>query len=217
MFRTKICGITTVEDALVCVEAGADAIGLNFYPKSKRYISPEQATAVADAVRGSLMVAGVFVNETVPRIEETASLLSLDVVQLHGDEPPSLVAQLSGRPILRARRLDEHGLPAVADDLAACRVAGRTPDALLLDSAAAGHYGGTGETLAWPALQGYQKLLGQTPLVLAGGLTADNVAQAIAVVGPAGVDVASGVEQRAGLKDAEKVRQFVAAAHAALG
>lgn len=234
MFSVKICGVTRVEDALAAVEAGADAIGLNFYEKSPRCITPEGAySIIRDAAGTKIHRVGVFVNVATDTIETLAASLGLSAVQLHGDESPDAVARLA-KPrgadpypathkhpyrwaVVRARRMDERGVAAIAADLQACRDAGWPPASVLVDAATPGRYGGTGETVSWVGLADHRRWLGETPLILAGGLTPDNVAEAIRIVRPAAVDVASGVEFLPGKKDPGKVRDFVANALGAFG
>ncbi|MEM6331606.1 MAG: phosphoribosylanthranilate isomerase [Planctomycetota bacterium] len=221
VFRTKICGVTRLGDARSAYAAGADAIGLNFFAGSKRCIDDATAGAIANDLRGKLSLVGVFVNASAEEITRVASRLRLDAVQLHGDEPPALFAELAplhatGVAAIRARRLDANGLPAVAADLAACRDAGLAPDAVLIDSAVPGEYGGAGVTLDWASLPPDAVTSLGTPVLLAGGLTPANVQQAIFATQPHGVDVASGVESAPGVKDPQLVQQFVAQAHAAL-
>lgn len=213
-FKIKICGVKSVADALMAIDAGADAIGLNFYSGSKRCIRPETALEIVTAVGQRATCVGVFVNSVADEIRKTCETTGLGWVQLHGDEPPELIRSIgSGYKIVWARRLDTHGLSAIADDIAACReIAEFPPAGVLVDAAAAGQYGGTGHTVDWRQLADYSKWLGAVPLVLAGGLTPLNVAEAIRVVRPSAVDVASGVESVTGNKDAGKVRDFVAAA-----
>lgn len=224
--QVKICGVTSTGDFIEAVNAGADAVGLNFYPQSKRYLGPAAQNEIAGLLdqsdesqfrlnRPAASVVGVFVNSTADEIATLAAELRLGGIQLHGDEPPELLPQLPGCTVIRARRLDERGLSAIGEDLLACRQAGRMPDAVLLDAAAAGLYGGSGETLDWESLSQYREYLGEVPLILAGGLTPDNVAEAIRIVRPAAVDVASGVEKSAGVKDPQKMRAFVEAAKSA--
>ncbi|MCU0880438.1 MAG: phosphoribosylanthranilate isomerase [Pirellulaceae bacterium] len=194
MFQIKICGITTVEDALLAAEAGADAIGLNFYAQSPRCVSPEGAQEIG---RGITSGWGV---------------------QLHGDEPPAAirdVRHLTKTPVVRAFRCRGSNLADVAGYLAECRNLDAMPDAILLDAFAPGSYGGTGHVVDWPVVGSRGEQLFGLPLILAGGLTPDNVAQAIATARPNAVDVASGVESSPGKKDPAKVRAFVAAAKAA--
>lgn len=221
MFRVKICGVTRVEDALAAVEAGADAIGLNFYEKSPRLISQETAGAISKEMHSVVVErVGVFVNKDVGDVETFAKAADLTAVQLHGDESPEAVAHLAHPDrrrrsidhwnVIRARRIAIDGLEAIAADLQACLAAGWLPSAVLVDSMAPGHFGGSGTTVAWDRLVDHRQHLGQTPLILAGGLTPNNVAEAIRIVRPAAVDVASGVESSPGKKDPVKVRDFVA-------
>lgn len=215
MFRIKICGITTLEDARAAADAGADAIGLNFYKESPRYIDPAQGREIKLSLNRNVMRIGVYVNEASQKMLGSSHEFQLNAVQLHGDEPPSLIAELQGRPTVRARRMDENGVAAIARDLEACKSAGRLPDAVLVDALTPGRYGGTGETVSWAGLANYRKWLGNVPLILAGGLTPENVGEAIRTVRPYGIDVASGVESSPGVKDHEKVRRFVENAKAA--
>lgn len=232
MFRVKICGITNVDDALAAIDAGADAIGLNFYATSPRSVALHQAAQISDAVRGRAQCIGVFVNHDQQQIATVCQAVGLDGVQLHGDETPELVAALSNRPsservasknepspqrsLIRARRMTEDGTSELAADLAACRSAGGVPDALLVDAYTPNQYGGSGATLQWDLFADYRQWLGELPLILAGGLTPENVADAISIVGPHGVDVASGIESSPGKKNAAKVGAFVSKALAAL-
>ena len=218
MFQIKICGLKSEADAQVAVEAGADAIGLNFYEESCRCIGIEQAAAIAGSLPKEVMTIGVFVNSPAQQINEIASSVGLDAIQLHGDEPPSILAELSGsHTVLRARRWNGRGGQEITDDLLACaELGGRSPDAVLLDAAVAGQFGGTGNTLPWDKLKEYPQWLGETPLILAGGLNPANVVEAILAVHPHGVDVASGVESSPGIKDHNKIRDFVQAASSAL-
>lgn len=214
MFRIKICGITSAEDARVAVEAGADAIGLNFYSKSPRFV---EATAAMECMAAAAAVqrVGVFVNAHADEIFQVCSHLDLTANQLHGDEPADFLAASGARPVIRARRMDDRGVAAIAEDLAACKAAGRLPDAVLVDAYTPGRYGGTGETVSWAGLADYRKWLGDVPLILAGGLTPENVAEAIRMVRPYGVDTASGVESSPGVKDHQKMQSFIRAAKAA--
>jgi phosphoribosylanthranilate isomerase len=216
-FKIKICGITSVEDARAAIDAGADAIGLNFYRDSKRCVSVDAACQIVEAIDSHASKVGVFVNESADRIREICRDTGLRLIQLHGDEPPEFLQCLDkDHKVFRARRLDERGLQAITDDLQACSdLSGRCPDAVLVDAALAGQFGGTGRQVDWQQLAGYRAVLGNIPLILAGGLTPDNVAEAIRVVRPQAVDVASGVESAPGKKDITKMRDFVAAAQAA--
>ena len=209
MWKIKICGLTTIEDALAAAEAGADAVGLNFHPPSPRCVSVETAANIAAALPSSVCKVGVFVNLPATTVLEIASSAKLDWLQLHGDEPPEMLGSLSGWPVLRAFRCrEEAGVSQVADYLQACRTAGRTPDAVLADAYQEGCYGGSGKTVSWELARRLQDHLQETPLVLAGGLTAENVAQAISEAAPQAVDTASGVESSPGVKSADKMRAF---------
>jgi len=215
LFQIKICGITSVEDACAAIHAGADAIGLNFYEKSPRCVTLEQAQAVVAAVSGKAQCVGVFVNCDNRRIEHIQKTVSLCGVQLHGEEPPQAIAELQSSCVIRARRMDDRAMAAIFEDLAACKAAGRLPDAVLVDAMTPGQYGGTGKTVAWAELVDHPQELRGVPLILAGGLTPENVAEAIRTVRPHGVDVASGVESSPGVKDHAKMRAFVEAARSA--
>jgi len=213
-FRVKICGLTRPEDARAAAEAGADAIGLNFYSGSPRCITPEQARAVAAVLPAGVARVGVFVNTLAAEMERIARETPLDYIQLHGDEPPELLAELS-LPVLRAFRLREDDWNPIRAYLARCHQLGRRPAGVLVDAFAPGAYGGTGKTVDWAAVAAGREALDGLPLILAGGLTPENVAAAITAARPDGVDTASGVESSPGVKDAYQVRAFVSAATAA--
>jgi phosphoribosylanthranilate isomerase len=208
MFRIKICGITRVEDAVMAAQAGADAIGLNFYPKSPRFLDAATARQIVAALPGGIAKVGLFVNAAAADICRTFDELGLDLIQLHGDEPPELLAELGPRPVMRAFRL-QSGLDEAVNYLDQCRRLNCLPRMALIDAYVAGMYGGTGGRCDWEMIRGYLALAGYPPLVLAGGLTADNVAEAIHTVRPAAVDTASGVESSPGRKDPAAVAAFV--------
>ncbi len=216
-FKIKICGITKVADALAAIDAGADAIGLNFYRGSKRFIELDEARRVVAAVGNRASCVGVFVNSQADEIRAACAAAGLQIVQLHGNEPPELIGSLgSGYAIIRAYRIGQRGVQAIAADLKACReVAGFAPAAILIDAASAGQFGGSGQTVDWQQLKNYNSWIENVPLILAGGLNASNVAEAIRIVHPTAVDVASGVERKPGAKDSQKMLEFVAAASAA--
>ncbi len=216
MFRIKICGITTPADARLAAQAGADAIGINFYAGSPRFVEAKVAEEIAAAVPATVAKVGVFVNQTVERIEALISQVPLDFVQLHGDEPPEMFAELGPARIIKAFRSQDSGLTPVADFLAACGLA-HAPAAVLIDAHAPGQFGGTGVSLDWTTVGNDTSLPPDVPLLLAGGLNADNVAEAIRLARPFGVDVASGVELSPGVKDADSVRAFVENAARAFG
>ena len=215
MFRVKICGITNTLDALAAAGAGADAVGLNFYPESPRFIEPEPAGEITGVLPAGVMKVGLFVNATAEEICRTFDRLGLDLIQLHGDEPPEFLPTLGRRPVMKAFRLGQAGLKPVEDYLAECRRLECVPEMVLVDAYVKGLYGGSGQTADWPALGAYPTDESRPPLVLAGGLTAENVARAIGALRPAAVDTASGVESQPGRKDHALVEQFVTAARAA--
>jgi phosphoribosylanthranilate isomerase len=215
MFRVKICGITRVEDALTVALAGADAIGLNFYPKSPRCVSLETAKAILAVVPKHVKKVGLFVNAPIADVVAASDELGLDLIQLHGHEPPEYLSRLAGRPVMKALRLGPDGLSGVAEYLDRCRALQCAPTLCLIDSLVPGQYGGTGRAADWSKLEPYPIHKWHPPLVLAGGLTPENVAQAIRQVRPHAVDTSSGVESSPGRKDPELVRRFVAAAKAA--
>ncbi|NLY00148.1 MAG: phosphoribosylanthranilate isomerase [Rhodopirellula sp.] len=215
MFRVKICGITTVEGALSVARADADAIGLNFFAKSPRYVSEDRARAIAEAIPAGVIKVGLFVNAPATDVCRTFDRLRLDLVQLHGDEPPEYLLDLGPHPVIRAFRLAGDGLGPVLEYLDECRRLGASPRYVLIDSFRKGQYGGTGEKADWTTAARYCEASGFPPLVLAGGLTSKNVAEAIRAVCPMAVDTASGVESSPGRKDTHLVAQFVQAARRA--
>ena len=211
MFRIKICGITSVEDALLAAEAGADAIGLNFYDKSPRYVTAERAKEICEALPANVAKVGVFVNSPSKGIIATVSRVGLSAVQLHGDEGPDFLALLGKLPVIKAFRCKESTLDGVKAFLGLCNESSH-PSAILLDAHAPGNYGGTGQVIDWAGLARERKKLLGIPLILAGGLTPLNVAAATRLARPDAVDTASGVESAPGKKDPARVRDFIAAA-----
>jgi phosphoribosylanthranilate isomerase len=195
----KICGITNAEDAAVAVEGGANAVGFNFYSRSPRYIAPERAAQIPTPA--GVRRVGVFVNESPRRVEEIACAASLDVAQLHGDE--TAADYPSAVPVWKAVR--------VIEGFDFSRYDGCPAEALLLDGPADRLYGGAGVPFDW-------RLAGVATrrVVLAGGLDASNVAEAIALVRPWGVDACSRIESAPGKKDHRKMNEFLQAARAAL-
>ena len=212
MFRIKICGLTHVVDALAAARAGADAIGLNFYPQSPRCVQLDQARQIVDALPAEIVKVGLFVNGSAADVCRTSDQLGLDLIQLHGDEPPTFLTELGDQPVMRAFRLGEAGLESMGRYLGDCRRLGCMPKLVLVDAHVEGAYGGTGQVANWQALKQYPLDASVPPLVLAGGLTPDNVAEAIRTVHPAAVDTASGVEAVPGRKSDVLIRKFVAAA-----
>ncbi|KAB8140902.1 phosphoribosylanthranilate isomerase [Chloroflexia bacterium SDU3-3] len=204
----KICGVRTIEHALAAAQAGADMIGLVFAP-SRRQISPEQAAQIASDLRASgvavPLLVGLFVNAAPEEIARTAQLCGLDLIQLSGDERPDVLAQLPPLPVLKSLRLaDDHGEAAWLD---------LSPEYFtpLVDAHVPGSYGGTGAMANWQRAATLARI---RPIMLAGGLSPANVAQAIALVQPWAVDVSSGVEQD-GQKSSELIRSFVSNARQA--
>jgi phosphoribosylanthranilate isomerase len=218
VFRIKICGITNLDDALLAADAGAQAVGLNFYPGTPRCVGFEAAAEIAASLPRDVARVGVFVDAPLAELLAIRERVGLDFVQLHGDEPPEIVAQLHSRglQVVRAFRCGDEGLAPPRAYLLQCRQLGALPDAVLIDARAPGQYGGTGQTVDWPSLGPLGGRLEGCPLLLAGGLTPDNVSQAIATAKPFGVDTASGVESSPGRKDPARVRRFITFARNAL-
>jgi phosphoribosylanthranilate isomerase len=201
MVRVKICGFTTPEDARFAAEAGADAVGLNFYPKSPRFVNPQQAAAVVRALPPFTAPVGVFVGMPLRQVCAVAFQLGLRGVQTYDDQPTTEdTFPFAHVPAFRVSSAEQ--LDAIGRWVRAEQAAGRGPAAVLVDAHVPGQIGGTGHKAPWELLAGID--LG-APLILAGGLRAENVAEAIARVRPWGVDVASGVESAPGRKDPEKV------------
>jgi phosphoribosylanthranilate isomerase len=179
-------------------------------------VSGVQAKEIAAAIPSGVVKVGVFVNASLDEITAAISAASLDIVQLHGDEPPEFLAQIR-HPVMLALRWADDGHRTVDEYLARCEVLKCSPQMLLIDSHTTGQFGGTGATADWKAIADWQKQrTNSIPLVLAGGLTPQNVAAAITAVRPSAVDTASGVESSPGRKDAALVRAFIAAARQAL-
>lgn len=202
MTLVKICGITNLTDAQAAIDAGADALGFNFFEGSPRYLKPEAAGAIIRRLPPDILCVGVFVNESRDVIERAVAESGVDVVQLHGDETPEFCEGLHGLRVIKAFRGRQ--------DFAPQSVAAHKAEAILFDAYNARGWGGTGVTCDWEMARRVRDIAPQ--LWLAGGLTPDNVAEAIATVGPWGVDVCSGVESAPGRKDVALMRRFVAAA-----
>ncbi|HXV22205.1 MAG TPA: phosphoribosylanthranilate isomerase [Desulfuromonadales bacterium] len=197
MVKVKICGITKVDDALHACACGANALGFVFYDRSPRCLTPEAARQIIAELPPFVTAVGLFVNEKPELIRQIADFCSLDVLQLHGDEGPA-ACDFAPRRVVKALRVKE---AASLDGHAAYAVS-----ALLLDAWVAGAYGGTGERFNWELAAAVAR---QRPVILAGGLRAENVAAAVRTVRPYGVDVSSGVEVSPGKKDPEKVAAFI--------
>jgi phosphoribosylanthranilate isomerase len=203
--KVKICGITRAEDAELAASLGAWALGFILWPQSKRAADPGVAAGIARAQHRKAELVGVFVNQPLDEIERYADAIGLTYVQLHGDEGPSFctaVAERTGCKVIKAAKV-RHA--ADLRDLERFHT-----DLHLLDAHVPGMVGGTGETWDWSLLAGRRS---KTPFLLSGGLTRENVAEAIAAVRPWGVDVASGTEASPGVKDPEKLEAFFAAVH----
>jgi len=199
--RVKICGITNTADAFDAVSAGASALGFNMYEPSPRYVAPMLAQALCAAVPVFVSRVGLFVNHSRDQVMQICDLVDFDLLQFHGDESNAFCASF-GRPFIKALRV------APGDDVVA--TVNRFPDSrgILLDAFTDGLYGGTGRTIDWQQIPALKQ-----PVILAGGLDADNVGDAIRLVSPFAVDVSGGVELSRGVKDADKMRRFVAAVH----
>ncbi len=199
MIKIKICGITNLEDALMAVEAGADALGFVFFAGSPRYISPEQAAAIIQSLPPFVQTVGLFVNEELSTVNAVADQCGLDIVQLHGEESPDYCTAVKRRIIKAFRVKDASSLNAMAN----YRVA-----AFLLDAWSPSAHGGTGKTFNWEIAA---RAVGVQHIILAGGLTPENVAEATVAVKPYAVDVSSGVESGPRQKDAGLVNRFIRA------
>ncbi len=205
----KICGLNTPDSVEACMAAGATMVGFNFFPKSPRYVRINEAASLASAVPEGLLRFGVLVNPDNELLSQILAHVPLDFVQLHGDEPPDRVAEIRARfdkPVMKVIKVAE------ADDLAQVKPYADIIDRLMFDTKPpkdATLPGGNAKAFDWTILQGFRF---EKPWLLAGGLTADNVATAIRLTGAPGVDTASGVEDAPGRKNSQKIRQFVAAA-----
>jgi phosphoribosylanthranilate isomerase len=204
MTLVKICGITNLEDALLAARFGADALGFNFYERSPRYILPEKAREICTELPAEILKVGVFVNETPDKILQIAESVPLDAVQLHGDESADFVRKLkenfSGETI-KAFRVSESFQP---EDVLKFNA-----DAILLDAYSKQEYGGTGETFDWEMAKKVQAIFPK--MYLAGGLSVENVKNAVFNVRPFAVDSCSLLEKEKGLKDAQKLKDFIIA------
>jgi phosphoribosylanthranilate isomerase len=200
--RIKICGITRPEDGLRAAEAGADAIGLVFYPSSPRAVDIDTAEKIIAALPPFVGVVGLFVDEAPQRVREVISALPLSLLQFHGDENAA-DCEIYGCPYIKAIRMRE------SVDLRQTEFNYPTASGLLLDAYTPGKKGGTGEVFDWNRIPGDMSM----PVILAGGLSAENVAGAISATRPFAVDVSGGVELEPGIKCPEKILQFVSAVH----
>ena len=201
MVRVKICGITTLDDALAAAAAGADAVGFVFHPPSPRNITPDQASAIISQLPPFIQTVGLFVNQPADMVNSTADRCGLDIIQLHGDEPPEYCRSITRRVVKAFRVRDEQSLAGLDSyPVAAC----------LLDAWSPAAPGGTGETFNWELA--HRAVQNGRRIILAGGLTPANVADAVQQVRPYAVDVSSGVESAPGKKDTALIRAFIASA-----
>jgi phosphoribosylanthranilate isomerase len=200
MIRIKICGITNLADAKAATDAGANALGFNFYEKSLRRVVTADAAQIRSKLPKEVEAVGVFVNAKPADINSLRAFVRFDTAQLHGDETPDIVSRVaSSVPVIKAFRVDSNLALAALD---------RYSDvfAFLLDGARAGQYGGTGQTTDWDFAR---RAAASRRIILSGGLKVENVAEAIRIVRPYGVDVASGVETKPGKKDHAKIKEFI--------
>ena len=198
--RVKICGITNAADALAAIDAGANQLGFNFYVETPRHITEQEAAKIRPQLPTKVKAVGIFVNATSAEVAATHKSLKLDAAQLHGDETPNDAAEIArSLPVIKAFRIDSDFPLGTLDEY---------PEAFayLLDAADTGQYGGTGRTTDWDVAR---RAALSHRIILAGGLKVENVAAAVRIVRPFGVDVASGVESRPGKKDHGRLREFI--------
>lgn len=202
MIRVKVCGITNLKDALCAIEFGASALGFVFYPESKRCVNPHDAGEIISHIPPFVASVGVFVNQEIDYITEAQRLSNFGVCQLHGDESPEYCEQIPF-PKIKAIRIGEALDPDILDTVGAYPV-----DAILFDNYSPEAYGGTGTSFNWDILRDCRPA---KPVIISGGLTPENVGEAIALLKPFAVDVSSGVEERPGEKSASKIKKFIEA------
>jgi phosphoribosylanthranilate isomerase len=210
--RIKICGITNPADAELAASLGADMIGLNFYAKSPRCIDEAIARSILQSLPTSVEPVALFVNESAAQVQRIAQSLDIRTLQLHGDHQETLPTAMRWIPAFSVA--DAGDLVRITAYLEKLGAAGMTPAAILVDAHVPGMFGGTGQVAPWRLLADFKPAV---PLILAGGLTPENVADAIRIVRPYAVDVASGVESSPGKKDAGKMRRFIDAVRTATG
>jgi len=198
MIEIKICGITNFDDALAVAESGADALGFIFYPKSPRYVSPEEVRKIIENLPGEITRVGVFVNHRAEELKEIIKFCGLNLVQLHGDETPGYCCQFPASTLVKAFS------PRTENDLQVLK--DYQVKAILVDTRDPKLYGGTGKTSNWELAS---KIKESHPLILSGGLNIDNIIEAIETVHPDAVDINSGVESSPGKKDHNKVSEFI--------
>lgn len=203
--QVKICGITNLADALVAIDCGADALGFNFYPGSRRYIDIETARDWIDKLPGDVCKVAVLVNSSLDEAIRINELRFIDALQLHGQESPEFCRGLAEKRVRFAKALRVTGERSLVD------VPSYHTSMLVLDSMTCGKFGGTGRTFPWEWARRFVKRHPGLNIVLAGGLTPENVAQAVSEVRPSGVDVTSGVESSARYKNRDRLRAFIEA------
>ena len=200
MVRVKICGITNAADALAAVDAGANLLGFNFYEKSARFLTQSAAAKIRTQLPKNVEAVGIFVNKPAADVAALCRSLKLHAAQLHGDEPPETVAELvRSIPVIKAFRVEPDFPLKTLDEY-------RNVFAFLFDAAHTGQYGGSGRTTDWDVARRAAK---DHRIILAGGLKVENVAAAVRIVRPYGIDVASGVESKPGKKDHGRLREFI--------
>jgi len=200
MVRVKICGITNSVDAITAIDAGANLLGFNFYEKSPRHITEAEAAKIRPRLPKKVEAVGIFVNASPAEVTALRKSLKLDAVQLHGDETPDSVAQIARlMRVIKAFRVEPEFPLATLDEY-------REAFAFLFDAAQTGQYGGTGRTTDWDVAR---RAALSRRIILAGGLKVENVAAAVRIVRPYGIDVASGVESEPGKKDPGLLREFI--------
>lgn len=197
MVKIKVCGITNLEDALYAAKLGADALGFIFYKKSKRYIEPDEAKKIIDKLPPFITKVGVFVNENTSELIEAKRIAGFDIFQLHGDEPPHFCSKIPGKYI---KALRVNGEKSFND------IESFGTEYFLFDTYSKEEYGGTGETFNWDLLD--NSYLKDKFVILSGGLTSNNISEAIKKINPYAVDVSSGVEMSPGKKDHDKLKKF---------
>ena len=196
--KLKVCGITSYEDARAAIDCGADYLGFNFFPPSPRYLSPGAARLIVERLPPGVVTVGIFVNEPRPKqVRDILGWAGIQIAQLHGDERPSYCAEFPTERVIKALRVSEQFDPQTVLQFPV--------SAVLLDNRDAKLYGGTGRTVNWVMAREAARL---TKVFLAGGLSPENIAEAIRIVGPFAVDVNSGVESAPGRKDAAKLRRL---------
>jgi phosphoribosylanthranilate isomerase len=200
VIRVKICGITSAADAQAAIDAGANLLGFNFYPKSPRHIDEEKAAEIRRLLPPKVKAVGIFVNRAPAEVIALGSSLELDAVQLHGDETPETVSELTPIvPVIKAFRVEPEFPLTTLDEYSGAF-------AFLFDAAHTGQYGGTGRATDWDVAR---RASLKHRIILAGGLKVENVAAAVRIVRPYGIDVASGVESSPGKKDHRRLREFI--------